>query len=241
MILDLGQVLLAGTWGGLLALERRSFLQAMLSRPLVAATGMGLLLGDLPAGLFVGMLLELLHLGSANLGAALPEHDTLAATGTAAAAACMAHGSGAGSTRAMWSLSILLFIGLGRIGRMMDRSLEAYSTRLAERALQQAEAGELERAVRQNLWGMWPHFLFFGAATSLCAVIGFALAPVLEQLPLRALRGLAWAYPAMASVAAAIAARGSHAKRAFLWASVLALAVSGVEVLRAWLHPGGAL
>ena len=97
---------LAGLWGGLVALERRAFLQAMISRPLVAATGMGLLLDDLPSGLFIGMLLELFHLGSANLGAALPENDTLAATGTAAAAAGLAGGTG-GSTPAIWSLAIL--------------------------------------------------------------------------------------------------------------------------------------
>lgn len=232
----LHQVLLAGAWGGLLALERRAFLQAMFSRPLVAATVMGLIFDDLPAGLHVGMLLELFHLGSANLGAALPEHDTLAATGTSAAAACMAHGSGAGSTPAIWSLSILLFIGLGHFGRMLDRSLEGYSTRLSQRALAFAEQGELHRAVRQNLWGMWPHFLLFAVATSACALLGALLSPVVEGLPLRALRGLAWAYPAMASVAAAIAARGSHAKRASLFAGAAAVAVTVFTVVFTWVR-----
>ena len=37
-------VALAGIWGGLLAFERRACLQAMFSRPLVAATGVGLLM-----------------------------------------------------------------------------------------------------------------------------------------------------------------------------------------------------
>src|SRR5438270_2150466 len=90
---------LAGLWGGLLALERRAFLQAMFSRPLVAATGMGLLLEDVQSGLFVGVLLELFHLGAANLGAALPENDTLSATCVAAAAAAMAQGSGGAAPR----------------------------------------------------------------------------------------------------------------------------------------------
>src|SRR5215813_1249079 len=113
-------VVLAGLLGGLLAVERRAFLQAMLSRPLVAATGMGLILNDLPSGLYVGLVLELFHLGSANLGAVLPENDTLAATGTAAAAASLTGGSG-GSTPAIWSLAILLFVYLGRVGRGLDR------------------------------------------------------------------------------------------------------------------------
>lgn len=215
-------VALAGVWGGLLALERRAFLQAMFSRPLVAATGMGLLLEDLPTGLFVGMLLELFHLGGATLGAALPENDTLAATSAAAAGAAMAHASGGGGTPAIWSLSILLFASMGRVGRVVDRSLDRYGTRLMGKAMRSAEAGQLTRAVRQNLWGMWPHFLVFGSLSAASALLGHLLGPLLTRLPLPALRGLAWAYPAMASVAAAIAVRGSHSRRAALYAGAAA-------------------
>lgn len=218
-------VALSGLWGGLLALERRAFLQAMFSRPLVAATGMGILLDDVPSGLFVGMLLELFHLGAANLGAALPENDTLAATCCAAASAALGSSCG-GSTPALWSLSILLFVGMGRVGRTLDRALERYSTRLLGRAVLDAEHGDLTRAVRQNLWGMWPHFVCFALATASCAVIGYLLAPLVQRLPLNGLRGLAWAFPAMASVAAAIAARGSHAKRAALYAGTAAAVVT---------------
>jgi len=214
------QVALAGVWGGLVAVERKAFLQAMFSRPLVAATAMGLLLNDVPSGLFIGMLLELFHLGTANLGASLPDNDTLSATGTSAAAATMAAATGAGSTPALWSIAILLFIGLARLGLQVDRVLERYSSRLARKALASAEAGQLTRAMQQNLWGMWPHFVLFGAITSACALSGFFLGPLLERLSLPVLRGLAWAYPAMASVAAAIAARGSHARRAPLFAGL---------------------
>lgn len=228
------QIALAGIWGGLLAVERRAFLQAMFSRPLVAATGMGLILHDLPSGLFIGMVLELFHLGSANLGAALPENETLAATGTTAAAVALAGNTG-GSTPAYWSLAIILFAGLGPAGRLVDQYLEGYCGRLAAKAVASAEQGDLARAVRQNLWGMWPHFVVFGAATALCALIGFALAPFAASLPLRALRGLAWSYPAIASVAAAIAARGSHARRAALYAGVSAAAVVCAVALAPWI------
>jgi PTS system mannose-specific IIC component len=219
-------VALAGLWGGLVAVERKAFLQAMFSRPLVAATGMGLLLNDVPAGLFIGMLLELFHLGTANLGASLPDNDTLSATGTSAAAITMAVATGAGSTPALWSLAVLLFVGLGRVGRLVDRALENYSARLAQKALVSAEAGQLTRAMRQNLWGMWPHLVLFGAMTAACALAGFFLGTLLERLPLPVLRGLAWAYPAMASVAASIAVRGSHARRAPLYAGLGAAVVS---------------
>jgi mannose/fructose/N-acetylgalactosamine-specific phosphotransferase system component IIC len=224
------QLLVAGIFGGLLALERRAFLQAMLSRPLVAATLMGALLDDLQAGLFIGMLLELFHLGSASLGAALPENDTLAATGAAAAAAALS-ASGAESSPTTWSLSILLFVSLGRIGLRAERLLDRYSIRLSHTAVASAERGHLTRAVRQNLWGMWPHFLLFGALTALCYAIGSLLGPHLDLLPPKLSRGLAWAFPAMGSVAAAIAARGSHAKRAGLYGGVAAVLVASGAAL----------
>ncbi|MBJ6760034.1 PTS sugar transporter subunit IIC [Myxococcaceae bacterium JPH2] len=225
------QVALAGLWGGVVAVERKAFLQAMLARPLVAATFMGGLLGDVASGLAVGMLLELFYLGTANLGAALPDNDTLVATGTSAAAATLTLATGAGSTPAIWSLSVLVFIGLGRVGRRMDRLMEGYSARLARVALSSAEKGNLQRAMRQNLWGIWPHFFLYGSVTAACALAGFFLEPVMVALPNRLVRGLAWAYPAMASVAAAIAAQGSHAKRAPLYAGLAAAVVTAVLVL----------
>ncbi len=225
MMVDWSQVALAGVWGGLLAIERRAFLQAMFSRPLVAATSIGLLLGEAESGLFVGMLLELFHLGAANLGAALPENDTIAATGCAAAAATCALSTGGGGTPAMWALAIVLFGWLGALGRKVDRLLEPYNTRLSRKAMARAEHGELRRAVRQNLWGMWPHFLIYAALVGGCAVVGFLVGPLVVQLPLPLVRGLAWAYPAMACVAAAIAARGSHAKHAAAYAGATAAVV----------------
>jgi mannose PTS system EIIC component len=225
------QVLLAGLWGGVVAVERKAFLQAMLSRPLVSATVMGALLGDVRAGLYVGMLLELFYLGTANLGASLPENDTVSATGTAAAAATMAAATGAGSTQALWSFAVLLFIPLGRLGRYADRVLEGYMARLARVALASAEAGNLTRAVRQNLWGMWPHFAVYGLMSAFCALLGFFLGPLVERLPQDLLRGLAWAFPAMASVAAALAAQGSHARRAPLYAGLGATVVTLTVIL----------
>lgn len=228
-----GKVALAAVWGGLLALERRAFLQAMLSRPLVAATGMGLLLGDVSSGLYTGLLLELFHLGAASLGAAVSENDTLAATGTSAAAASIAIGGGGGSTPAIWSFAILLFAGLGVLGRRIDRRLEHHTAHLAQKAVARAEVGDLSGAVHLNLFGMWPHFVVFGGITAACSAIGFWIAPAFASFPLFADRMLAWAYPAMASVAAAVAARGSHARHAALYAGMAGAVVAVFGAL--WL------
>lgn len=226
MAISWTHVLIAGVWGGLCAVERRGFLQAMFSRPLVAATGMGLLLGDVPAGLSIGVVLELYYLGTAALGAARPENETLTSTCAAAAASSLALGNGADSTPAIWSLCILAFAPLGILGRFLDRRLEQYSARLAVTALASAEQGNLRRAVRQNLWGMWPHFFLFGFVAALCALLGFLAAPFERRLPLSVLRGFALAYPAIASVAAAIAAQSSHAKKSAVFSGISALIVA---------------
>jgi len=219
------EVALVGICGGLLALERRAFLQAMFSRPLVSATVIGWMLGDVTSGLYVGLPLELFFLGSASLGAALPENDTLTATGTAAAAATMAISSGGGGTPALWALSLMLFLGLGKLGRVFDRLLEQHTTGLARRAVTLAEAGALDAAMRSNLRGMWLHFALFGATTASCALIGMGLGAGFHRLPLWLVRGLAWAYPAVAVVSAAVAVRGSHARRAWLMGLLGALSV----------------
>src|SRR5690242_10702763 len=72
-----------GLLAGLAAIERKGFLQGMLSRPIALAPMAGLALGDAAAGLYVAAPLELLWLGAVNLGAALPVHEAL---GTAAIA-----------------------------------------------------------------------------------------------------------------------------------------------------------
>lgn len=225
------EITLSGFLGGLLALERRAFLQAMFSRPLVAGTGMGLLLGDVSAGLAVGTVLELFHLGSANLGAALADNETLAAAGTTAAAAALGRGAG-GSTAAIWSAAIIALVWLGPAGRMCERALERYSEHLAEKALLSAEEGDLTTAIHQNLWGMWPHFVVFGLFTAACAQAGYAVSHYWELLPFWAARGLAWAYPAMTSVAAAVAVRGSHSRRAAAYACAAAGAVMLIGAVR---------
>ncbi len=207
-------VLLAGVWGGLLSLERGAFLQAMFSRPLVAATTTGLLLEDLSSGVFVGLVFELFYLSGVSLGGARPEHETLPAVTAAALAAAISNASEAPGSAAMWTLGILLCAPLGRVGAVLERAIDRRAARYLTRAHASADAGQVQRAVRQNLRAMWPHFAGFGLLSAGAALAGYLLAPVEAQLPLSILRGLAWAYPAMASVAAAVAVYGSRTRQA---------------------------
>ena len=226
-------VALAGLWGGLLALERRAFLQAMFSRPLVAATGAGLLMEDAASGLFIGLVFELYYLGTASLGGAHSDHETLPSVAAASFASCLSDATGGPSTPAMWSLGIILFAPLGPIGRAMENAFDSRAARYLGAALTSADAGNFHRVARQNLWGMWPHFVAFGATCALAGGLGYALSDVEAHLPLPLLRGLAWAFPAMGCVAAGLAVRGSHSPRAPIFAMVAAglmLVALGLEM-----------
>lgn len=68
--------------GGLLGLDVVSFPQAMLSRPIVAATAAGALLGDPAGGLLIGAVLELIALETLPFGASrYPEWGSAAVVG----------------------------------------------------------------------------------------------------------------------------------------------------------------
>jgi PTS system mannose-specific IIC component len=126
----------------------------------------------------------------------------------------MANASGAAGTPALWTLGILLFAPMGPLGAMLEKRLDQRAARYQTRAISSASSGQLDRAARQNLRAMWPHFVFFGLLSSAAWLVGRVLGAIEPSLPLSALRGLAWAYPALCSVAAAAAVRGSRARAA---------------------------
>jgi mannose/fructose/N-acetylgalactosamine-specific phosphotransferase system component IIC len=196
----------------------------MFSRPLVAATGAGLLLEDAESGLYVGLVFELYYLGAASLGGVHPDHETLPAIAGASFASCMAAAARGPGTPAIWSLAILVAAPLGPIGRALENAFDARAVRYLGAALTSADKENFRRVARQNLWGMWPHFVAFGGICAGAAALGYQAEKFEESLPLPLLRGLAWAYPAMASVAAGLAVRGSHARRPALFAGAAALA-----------------
>ncbi len=74
-------------WGVFVGLDLASVMQVMIARPLVAGTLAGLVMGDMSAGMTVGVVLELFALEVLPVGAAkYPDYGIGAVTGAAAAA-----------------------------------------------------------------------------------------------------------------------------------------------------------
>jgi mannose/fructose/N-acetylgalactosamine-specific phosphotransferase system component IIC len=205
--------LLLGLIAGLAAVERKGFLQAMLSRPIALAPVTGWALGDAHGGLLVAPPLELLWLGAVNLGAALPAHEAL---GTAAIAggAVLAGRAMGGVSPEIALLAVLICAPLALVGRKADRLVEIWNERLASRAEAELAHHHPRAAVRANLYGL---LLPFGIAAVL-APIGAAAAEAAIPALLRALpeaaAPLRLGFFAFAGLACASGAKALRARRA---------------------------
>ena len=220
---------------GLAAVERKGFLQAMLSRPIALAPLTGLALGDLHGGLLLGPPLELLWLGAVNLGASLPPHETLGSAAVAGGAVLAGRALGTGVTPPVACLSLALVAGLSLLGRDTDRLIEEWNVRLARRAESLLEKGQLRAALRVNLRGLW---LPFAASFVLAPLAAFAAAFVVPALLRRfpALSPpLAFGWAAVGGFAAAAGARAFRSQRGLpLFFACLALSAAGARVLGMW-------
>jgi len=232
------QVLLAGVWGGLLSLERRAFLQAMISRPLVAGATTGVILMDPLSGLYVGVVFELLHLGGASLGGSHPDNETLPTVAAAAWASAVGETHAVPATPEVWALAILLCAPLGPLGRVLETAFDRRAARYLGRAVEATKAGRFRHAARQNLRAMWPHFFVQAALCSAFAALGFVAAPVVDALPPALLKGLGWAYPAMGVVTAAVAIHNIQVQKRLFIAGVSAAFVFALGAFA--LFSGGA-
>ncbi len=139
---------------GLAAVERKGFLQAMLSRPVALAPIVGFALGDLPGGLLLGPPLELLWLGAVNMGASLPPNEALGTAAIAGGAVLAGKALGTGVTPGVAVLAIALAGSLAALGRTTDRAIEEWNVRLAARAEVLLDRGSPAAAVRENLYGL---------------------------------------------------------------------------------------
>ncbi len=225
--------MILGLVSGLAAIERKGFLQAMLSRPIVLAPVTGWALGDTAAGLLLGPVLELLWLGAVNLGAAVPAHEAL---GTAAVV-----GSAVLAGRSMGlpvidhpeiaTLAVLLAVPAALLGRAGERTAEEWNGRIASFADHELEVHHLRVVPLLNLYGLGVSFVLSAILAPLTAAVAtFAIPAVLRHeagllgFPLRV------GFYALGAVACAAGAKSLRARAAPLsfFGAAAATAVLGL-------------
>lgn len=152
--------------GGLLGLDVVSFPQAMLSRPIVAATAAGVLLGDALGGLLVGAVLELIALETLPFGASrYPEWGSAAVVGGAIYVHDAAHPAGS------MVLAMIGALGTAMAGGWSMVKLRQLNARMATARRDALEAGARGTVIGLQLYGMTLDFL----RGALLAGIAYAL------------------------------------------------------------------
>jgi PTS system mannose-specific IIC component len=235
----LGYVIL-GLVSGLAAIERKGFLQAMLSRPIVLAPVTGWALGEPAAGLLLGPVLELLWLGAVNLGAAVPAHEALgtAAVVGSAVMAARALGVPVAAHPEIAALAVLLAVPAALLGRLGERAGEEWNARFASLADHELEVHHLRAVPLINLYGLVFSFVLSAVLAPLTAAVAAWVIPAvlrheagLLAFPLRV------AFYVMGAIGCAAGAKALRARAAplsFFGAAAATAALGLFGLLAGW-------
>ena len=210
-----------GLLGAVLGLDTVSFPQAMLSRPLVAATCGGALLGEPLSGLMMGAALELIALETLPFGASrYPEWGSASAVGGAIFAEAPDHAAGAMTLALIAALTTAWFGGWTMVKL---RQLNARWAGSSQRAL---DAGARGSVIGLQLKGLTADL----ARGLLVTIAAWALfqpiaAIALSEWTIDARLSRAIAVGAATSVAAGAAWKIFHGSTAARWTFVAGLAL----------------
>lgn len=163
------QIVILSLVGGLLCLDR-IFLQAMLSRPIIIAPVMGLLLGDLYTGLIIGAIFELFWMDRAPIGIYIPPNDSVASA-FAAALAILAGQSLGAVTKELMALAVLLAVPFGILVEKLDVRMMASNNLLSDQALEAARSLDLRVIESMTYRGLARAFVFYTTLLLILQVI----------------------------------------------------------------------
>ena len=162
------QLLPLALLGGLLGLDVVSFPQAMISRPLVAATLAGALVGFPMSGLLIGATLELIALDTLPFGASrYPEWGSAAVIGGAIFAMHPAHPAGS------MSIAVIAALATSWVGGWTMVKLREANAHWASRRREALDAGARGTVIELQLLGMTADFVR-GAVLTVVAYLVFA-------------------------------------------------------------------
>ncbi len=195
MILPIELLLALLAWGTLVGVDLVSLPQMMIARPLVAGTVAGAILGDIPTGIKLGVVFELLQYDILPVGAVrYPEYGpaTVAAVATAHASA------------GVLGLGLGALVGLvtGLLGGVTINLLRRVNSRIIHTAAARLESGDPDALVRVHIGGLLRDAL----RAALVTLVGLVLAWLARPLLGGALSVRGAVLLAVAAVATALAA-----------------------------------
>ena len=213
-------------WGTVVGLDLVSVPQGLLSRPLVAATVAGLLLGDMASGLLAGMVLELYALDVLPIGASRYPDFSVAAVAGGVAAALVPDALAVG-------IAGLVGLPMAALGGWTLQKLRRRNAVSVQRRLERVAQGD-----GRAIWELQRNGFLRDAVRSFAlALLGVGVAILVAVIPwdrFSHARFLSWAVAAggiAAALGGAIRSAGSGGRRHWL-AVGLATGIFAVVMLR---------
>lgn len=198
------KVFIVSIVGGFLCLDR-VVVQAMISRPIVAAPLIGLILSDPYTGLIAGAFIELFWIDRGPIGAYIPPNDTIVAVLITSAAILSGELLGHLPLE-MVAMAVLLFIPFGVLGQKMDQWITRRNEKLARGALADAGRGDTGSVERKHLLAILKAWFFPAVFILVTLPVGIAvLTWVYPRLLPWMVRGLTLTYAILPFIGAAVA------------------------------------
>ncbi len=143
------KIILLSFCGGLLCLDR-IFIQAMISRPIIIAPIIGLILNNPYAGLIIGAMIEMFWIDRIPIGIYIPPNDSLVAVLATSVAILAGQKLGSVSPELI-AFSILLFIPFGIMAQQIDIMIIKSNDILSDQALEDAKKSNI-RGIEQKTY-----------------------------------------------------------------------------------------
>jgi mannose/fructose/N-acetylgalactosamine-specific phosphotransferase system component IIC len=168
--------------GGILCVDK-ILVQALVSRPIVIAPVVGLLLNNPYTGLIVGAFVELFWIDRIPIGNYIPPNDAVVALLITAASILAGQEIGHFS-RELISLSFLIFVPFGVLFQKIEVMIIESNYALSEAAILDAKRANVRGITAKHLWGLMKNFLSTTAFIFVSLLLGIvALVHVFPLLP----------------------------------------------------------
>jgi len=146
------KIILLSFGGGLLCLDR-VFIQSMISRPIVIAPIIGLLLNNPYAGLIIGAMIEMFWIDRIPIGIYVPPNDSLVAVLATSTAILAGQNMGRVSSELI-AFSILLFIPFGILAQQIENMIIKSNDILSDQAFVDARKSDIRAIERKTYLGL---------------------------------------------------------------------------------------
>ncbi|MBI4633789.1 MAG: PTS sugar transporter subunit IIC [Deltaproteobacteria bacterium] len=198
------QSLLVSVAGGIICLDR-VFVQAMISRPIVAGPLMGFILSDPYTGLITGAFIELFWIDRLPVGTCLPPNDSVVAILAASSSIIAGQQLGAVS-RELIALSVLFFLPVGYLGRKMDAFIISSNDALLLEGIEDAKRANIAALSRTHIKGLVKHFSLTSSLLFISVLAGtYVLTTAFPHLPLPVVKALDITYCLLPLLGVAVA------------------------------------